>query len=377
MDCRFCILDSGCDHILTIENQPLSAQAFFDDRALSREKINLEIFECKQCGLVQHNAKEVEYYKDVIRAIAYSSEMKNFRLKQFKKWLDEYKLHNKNILEIGAGKGEYLDLLNEAGAQNLFGLENSKINLETLQKKQYNIQKGFLDSSFVNGWNISFDGIVTFNFVEHWVDLRAGLTQFKSLLSNNGVGLIEVPNFSFMLKNGIFSEFTVDHIYYFTEQTLQNILQSIGLEIISIESIWKNYILSAKVRRAKKVDVSNILLNKKKYSEALKNFLSNYGGSVVVWGAGHQALSLMAMIGAENYIEYVVDSAPFKQRKFCPVTGLEIFSPSQLKVNRPKCIIIIGAAYSVEIANIIINDFKHIKDIFTITESGIKKINVE
>jgi SAM-dependent methyltransferase len=375
MNCRFCKLESNCNHILTLEKQPLSAQGFFDTRDKSLRTLNLEIYECSQCGLVQHNSKEVKYYKDVIRAIAYSPEMKKFRLEQLKKWVKDFGLHDKNILEIGAGEGEYLDLLNEAGAQNLFAIENSPRSIKILQKKNYNSQKGFLDSSFVNSWNISFNGIVSFNFLEHWPDLHTGLKQIKMLMSNDGVALIEVPNFTYMLENGIFSEFTVDHIYYFTEKTLRNVLQSVGLEIISIKSIWKDYILSAKVRRRKNVDISKILLNKREQSRSLVNFLSNYKGVVVVWGAGHQALSLMAMISAENYIKYVVDSAPFKQGKFCPGSGLQIFSPTQLKIDCPQCIIVMGAAYSDEIINIINNDFKNVRDVLTLDSSGLKKNN--
>jgi hypothetical protein len=222
---------------------------------------------------------------------------------------------------------------------------------------------------------LSFDAVVSFNFLEHWPDLRGGLINIKNLLSDDGIGLIEVPNFSHMLVNGVYTEFTVDHIYYFTEKTFSNALQSVGLEIISINSIWKNYILSATVRKRQKIDIRGVVESKKKNSRELVNFLSNYDGSIVVWGAGHQALSIMAMIRADNYVEYVVDSAPFKQGKFCPVTGLEIFSPMQLNINSPKCIVVMGAGYSGEIVKVIKNDFGNINDVLIMDEKGIRKVN--
>ena len=81
------------------------------------------------------------------------------------------------------------------------------------------------------------------------------------------------------------------------------------------------------------------------------------------------------MIRADNYVEYVVDSAPFKQGKFCPVTGLEIFSPMQLNVDCPQCVVVMGAGYSDEIVRIIQNDFGNIRDIFIVDEKGIRKAN--
>ena len=375
MNCRICKLDSSCEHLLTIENQPPSAQGFFDNQVESYIKVDLEIYVCSQCGLVQHNSEPVSYYKDVIRAVAYSPEMKKFRLKQFKKFLNANQLWDKNILEIGSGKGEYLDLFDEVGATKLYGLENSLRSFKILEDKKYNSRRGFLDDKFINTWELSFDAVVSFNFVEHWPDLRTGLKKIKNLLSDDGISLIEVPNFSHMLKNKIYTEFTVDHIYYFTEETFRNALQSVGLEIILISSVWKDYILSATVRRRQKIDIRGIIESKKKKTFELVNFLSDYDGSVVVWGAGHQALSILAMIRADNYVEYVVDSAPFKQGKFCPVTGLEIFSPMQLNVDCPQCVVVMGAGYSDEIVRIIQNDFGNIRDIFIVDEKGIRKAN--
>lgn len=373
MYCRVCKLNSLCEHILTIENQPFSAQQFFESQSDSQIKVDLEIYECAQCGLVQHNLEPVDYYKDVIRAVAYSLDMKQFRLKQFQSFLNNYELYDKNILEIGSGKGEYLDLLHESGAKKLFGLENSLKNFNVLREKKYNSQKGFLDSSFANNWGFSFDAIVSFNFVEHWPDLLIGLTKMKNLLLNDGIALIEVPNFRYMLKNGIYTEFTVDHIYYFTEESLRIILQNVGFEIISINSVWKDYILSAIVRRRQKANIISIYEKKQKNTRNIIDYLSNYRGSIVIWGAGHQALSIMAMIRADRYVKYVVDSAPFKQGKFCPVTGLKIFSPSQLNIDCPKCIVVMGAGYTDEIVNIIKRNFNNISDILIANENGIRK----
>lgn len=373
MICRMCQLDTTCEHIFTVENQPNSAQGFFNNQLDAYKKINLEIYECNNCGLVQHDLEPVSYYKDVIRAVAYSKEMKNFRVNQFKEFLTHNQLWDKRILEIGSGNGEYLDLFHEVGATKLYGLENSLQGYTNLKDKNYNAQRGFLDDKFTNFWGHPFDVVVCFNFLEHWPDLRIGLMNIKRLLSDDGIGLIEVPNFDHMLSNEIYTEFTVDHIFYFTEETFRSALHRVGLEVISIRSIWNDYILSASVRKRQKIDMRAIKKKKENKTSELVSFLSSYDGSLVAWGAGHQALSTLAMIEAEKYIKYVVDSAPFKQGKYCPVTGLEIFSPSQLNVDCPRGIIVMGAGYSQEIVRIIQKDFSNICDVFIVDEEGIRK----
>lgn len=373
MICRLCKSDSTCEHLLKIENQPASAQGFFENQIDAYRKFDLEIFECNDCGLVQHASEPVSYYKDVIRSVAYSAEMKRYRICQFEEFLSNYKLFNARLLEIGAGKGEYLDLFHEAGAKKLYGLENSLVGYNYIKAKKYNAQRGFLDDKFINKWAHKFDAVVCFNFLEHWPDLRTSLINLKSLLTDDGIGLIEVPNFDYMLDNEIYTEFTVDHLYYFTKEALRNVLQRTGYEVISIKSIWQDYILSARVRKRPKIDIRALEKKKERKTAELISFLSRYQGELVVWGAGHQALSILAIIEGDKFINYVVDSAPFKQGKYCPGTGLKIFPPKQLAIDCPRGVIVMGAGYSDEIVKIIKEDFCNIRDVFIMTEDGIRK----
>ena len=52
-------------------------------------------------------------------------------------------------------------------------------------------------------------------------------------------------------------------------------------------------------------------------------------GPVAVWGASHQALTLLALARATN-VAYVVDSAPFKQGRLTPATHLRVVAPAHL-----------------------------------------------
>ena len=122
----------ACDHIftkkiiLTFDNSPTSAQGFLDEPLQAIESITLNIIECSFCGVVQHDLKEVAYYKDVIRAIAFSSEMYDFRKKQLFDWIEDNDLHYKNLIEIGCGRGEYLQIFKDCGVQKIFGLETNQ-----------------------------------------------------------------------------------------------------------------------------------------------------------------------------------------------------------------------------------------------------------
>ena len=65
----------------------------------------------------------------------------------------------------------------------------------------------------------------------------------------------------------------------------------------------------------------------------LKEISSEYndkGKKIAVWGAGHRTLALLALSQLDT-IEYIIDSAKFKQGKFSPVIHTPIIACIHIK----------------------------------------------
>lgn len=372
--CRACDKIFTKKIILSFDNSPTSAQGFLDEPLQTAELITLNIIQCSFCGVVQHDLKEVAYYKDVVRAIAFSSEMYTFRTKQLFDWIEDNDLHNKNIIEIGCGKGEYLQILKDCGAKQILGLENKKESLLEATSNGFNIFEGYLDKNFKSNFCTKFDAFAIFSFIEHWPNPAESFLALHKILKDDAIGLIEVPNFDLILEKGLLTEFTPDHIFYFNTKTFILFLEHNGFEVLSVESIWHDYILSAKVK--KRALIKNDLFLKVKCSIAnqLKEFLSKSKGSNVVWGAGHQALAVISMTKIAGLINYVVDSALFKQGKYTPGSNLLIKSPEAMNENLPECLVIMAAAYSNEVLNLVNSKFSGIKHIAVLKENGLEVI---
>ena len=121
MECRVC--KNELISLLTYKNMPKSAQNFPDESSVKYDSgVDLEICQCTGCELVQLSNEPVSYYREVIRATAFSQEMKEFRLKQFDEFVKKYSLEGKKVLEAGCGKGEYLSLMNEFNIDG-YGIE--------------------------------------------------------------------------------------------------------------------------------------------------------------------------------------------------------------------------------------------------------------
>lgn len=374
--CRICKGPFLFPALLEYPNSPRSAQGFLDNLEELDDVVDLKIYQCQQCGLVQHNLKPVDYYKDVIRAIAYSEEMGSFREKQLAEWIQKFNLKDKKILEIGSGQGEYLELLLRAGGKNVYGVENSKESVEIAKKKGLNIQQGYLSKDYENSWAERFDAFATFNFMEHWPDISSSLHSLQNSLNESAVGLVEVPNFDFMLKNGMYSEFTTDHIFYFTEKTLRTVLETHGFDVIEINSIWHDYILSAQVKKRPALNINSFTTKQNKIVNELRNFVNKFNKKeVIIWGAGHQALAVTSIANLDLKVNHVVDSAKFKQDKYTPGTHLLIKDPQSIHQDLPKAIIIMAAAYSDEVAKILNIQYPEVKNIAILREDGLEVIN--
>jgi SAM-dependent methyltransferase len=372
--CRVCGVQLKANPVIRYPEAP-AAQGFLDSPEDIADSQDLDIYQCAFCGTVQHALQPVSYYKDVIRAVAFSEEMGAFRKGQLSRWIADSGLKAKSILEVGAGRGEYMALLKESGAIFVFGLENSDCNREAAEKAGHRVERGYPTAGFENPFNLKFDAFCIFSFMEHWPNINASLQCLHGMLRTEAVGLVEVPNFDHILDTKLYSEFTPDHIFYFTSDTLRRVLELNGFEVLNIEPIWHDYILSASVRRRQLTDFSIFESQQKRVIADILSFLSGSPqGKCAVWGAGHQALSVISLAGLADHIAFVVDSATFKQGRYTPGSKIHIRPPTALSECDTETVLVMAAAYSAEVAAEIRRAFPQIKRIGILIEDGVEVV---
>jgi 2-polyprenyl-3-methyl-5-hydroxy-6-metoxy-1,4-benzoquinol methylase len=330
---------------------PGAAQFLPDTESLESDSgVDLDVYQCSGCGLVQLSNAPVPYYRDVIRAAAFSTEMKDFRMKQFESFVQRFSLNGKKVVEIGCGCGEFLSILQQLGVA-AYGLEHSHESAARCQKDGLRVSRGFIESRNYGLDHAPFDAFLLLNFLEHLPDPNSALTGIRNNLSDGAVGLVEVPNFDMILRNRLFCEFIGDHLFYFTEETLDTTLRLNGFEVIDCEEVWHEYILSAAVRKRKRLDLSRFHEHRQQLKSQMEGYIRRFGNKrVAIWGAGHQALAAISLMKLGDKVKYVVDSATFKQGKYTPATHVPIVSPDALESDPVDAIIVMAASYSDEVA---------------------------
>lgn len=347
--CRICNCQLPDTAALLLPSQPAMAQHLpiaGENNGNLPETVDLLLKECPGCGVIQLDNQPVSYYREVIRAGGFSPSMQQFRQRQFAAFRKRYQLAGKRILEVGCGTGEYLQCWKDVDA---FGMEFSPANCSLAKAKGLKILEGYPGETMPQGGPYAAFAILS--WLEHLPDLPNVLNHIREALEPDGVGLIEVPDFDMICRKNLFSEFVLDHLFYFTRKTLQRTLELHGFETIRCRSIWHDYILSAEVRRRIPLQTSGFQQAQQDLFQAIERYLTQQSGQTAVWGAGHQALALLATCRQKDRICYVVDSAPFKQGHLTPGSGFLIVPPQRLQENPPDAVLIIAGSYNLEIAN--------------------------
>ncbi|MBU1097699.1 MAG: class I SAM-dependent methyltransferase [Bacteroidetes bacterium] len=372
-NCRVCGQKFFDEALLQFKNMPKSAQYFPDSHLLNEDNgVDLDVFQCSGCGLIQLSNYPVPYYKEVIRAAGISAEMSEFRKNQFKEFVDKYSLWNKRVIEIGSGKGEFLSIM-KTFVEDTSGIEYSNESVEHCKSLGLNVSEEYIDNCNIQLSNSPFDAFFILNFLEHMPEPNVVLSGIYNNLTDDGVGLVEVPNFDMIISCNLFSEFINDHLFYFTKDSLTSLLNLNGFEIISLNIVWHGYIISAEVRKRKQIDLSSFYKSQLSLTNELSEYIYRFeSGKIAVWGAGHQALAVLSLTGISEKIKYVIDSAQFKQNKYTPATHLPVYAPDILQSDPVDAVIIMAASYSDEVARIIRQQFNNNIQISILRDYGLE-----
>ncbi|WP_432626487.1 methyltransferase domain-containing protein [Brotaphodocola sp.] len=382
---RHCI---ACGHrlpereLFKLNHAPASAQDIPDAQEVKTDRgIDLDLYQCPSCGLVQFDCEPVSYYRDVIRAGGFSTTMTGLRRKQYRHLIETYGLEGKRFLEVGCGRGEFLKVLTEFPVK-AYGMEHKADLVEIAKKDGLSVWQEFpetKDQVFAGYEEAPYDVFLSFNFLEHQPRPDVMLQAIRHNLAEDGMGLVTVPSLEYILEKGSYYELIRDHIAYYSFGTLRALLENNGFEVLEEEMINRDTIsmvvrkvsdqrwmeLRSKERDGENKEIENVieavsmqplLDGYRQVSsdlDALRERLKAENKRFAVWGASHQGFTLLSTLHMEEYTSYIIDSAPFKQGRFAPSSHIPIVAPDHFQEEPVDVILIVAPGYSDEIAGII------------------------
>lgn len=376
---RRCIICGGKlmeSPLMECKNMPASAQDIPTKEELSQDSgMDLTLYQCSGCGLVQFDCEPVSYYRDVIRSGGYSTTMAELRRSQYAHFIDMCHLKGKKFIEIGCGQGEFLQVLTEFPVQ-AYGIEHKVDLVELARAKGLNVEHDFAEDETVKLKNGPFDAFLSFNFLEHQPDPNGMMRCIYENLTEDGYGLITVPSFEYILEHDAFYELLRDHIANYTQDSLRFLVEKNGFRVLECERVNRDT-WSMIVQKRPAADVSGLISNFGQLTEQMHQYVSSCqaaGKKVAIWGASHQGFTAAATTTCADKISYMIDSAPFKQGKYAPASHIPIVAPDYFFQDPVDSILVIAPGYTQEIVEIIRAKFGDGVEISVLRAAKVEKL---
>ena len=405
--------------LFTLEQAPASAQDIPDAREVETDRgVDLSLYQCAHCGLVQFSCEPVSYYRDVIRAGGFSTTMTELRRRQYRHLIQTYGLEGKRFVEVGCGRGEFLKVLTEFPVE-AYGMEHKAELVELARQDGLQVWQEFPETSDQTFRGGPYDVFLSFNFLEHQPDPAGMLTAIYRNLAEDGMGLITVPALEYILEKGSYYELIRDHIAYYSFGTLRALLERCGFAVLEEEMVNRDTISmivkkcpgGAAAERTKvrggggmegmgggkgaegtktagecglssgtepSVSVEPLVRGREIVLEDIRRFvkdLKDRGRSLALWGASHQGFTLAATTRLSQTAAYIIDSAPFKQGRFAPASHLPIIAPDGYFSNPVDAILIVAPGYTDEIAGIIRKKFGPQVEIYCMRTNRVERLD--
>ena len=197
----------------------------------------------------------------------------------------------------------------------------------------------------------SVDLIVVRHILEHASDARRFIRSLRGLLAPNGYMMFELPDSQKIFRANNHSFIWEEHISYFTETTVRQLVRTTGAELVWLEKFTYSYedSLIALFRFSDACTVSTgttlavpevsavvldgfakgLYTSREKWHKELEAYRVN-GQKVAVFGAGHLAIKFINFYGLADLIDCVVDDHPEKVRMIMPGSHLQIVPTADL-----------------------------------------------
>ena len=201
-----------------------------------RIKEHSNIVTCKSCQVTFSNPQIEMNYADHKKYVVNYLKNENgrrktaqWRLDQIKKFKSEGK-----IFEVGCSGGLFLDEARKSG----FDPSGAELNKDAVTYGREHL--GLTVHEEIDLKNIDFqnkcDVVALFNVLEHVPRPTEFINTIKDhVLAEHGVIVIEVPNI-FTVHSKLFGtkgqHLSIAHLFYFSEKSLENYLESMGLTIV-------------------------------------------------------------------------------------------------------------------------------------------------
>ena len=359
-----------------------------EEQALNFPTGDITLGFCEHCGFISNIAfdpSKVDYSSVYEDQQCFSQTFNAFAQNLATRLIDKYELHNKNILEIGCGKGDFLALLCKLGPNSGVGIDPAYVHDRVHNEKSDNLMfiRDFYSEKY---FDYRGDFVCCRHTLEHIPNTAEFVSRVRRSIGNNldTTVFFEVPDVIRVLDEVAFWDIYYEHCSYFSLGSLARLFRKCKFEVTDLQKDFDDQYLLIEAKPVKQKSENKHAVEETVQQEAkhvnhfkdhLERKLSQWKNRlqqaraenkrVVVWGSGSKCVAFMTTLGVKDEIEYIVDINPYRHGKFIPGSGKKIMPPEFLKKYKPDLTIVMNPIYYNEIKQML-NEMNVKTDILTV-----------
>jgi len=263
--------------------------------------------------------------------------------------LIETHMGRERLVEVGCGKGTFLELMLAQGC-DLLGYDPTYEGTNPRVRKAY----------FSEDLGIRGDGLILRHVLEHIEDPVGFL--FRLAEANGGKGLIyiEVPCLDWICARRAWFDIFYEHVNYFRLSDLRRIFGKVLHADRGFGDQYLRFVGDLSTLRRPERDAVDSVVFPEDFTEGLMCELGAEPGPYVIWGGASKGVIFSLLRERAGHpVDRVIDINPGRQGRFLAATGLEVLSPQEGLSGLPKgsVIHVMNPNYRAEVQAMVGPDF--------------------
>jgi SAM-dependent methyltransferase len=350
---------------------PVHQNKLYDTRAGARAATrgHLKVVACLTCGFVFNAAFDLSlmsydanYENDQTHSPAFSAHVD----KLAERLLNESGVRNSRIVEVGSGKGTFLQALVLADSGNLgWGFDPAYSGPGTTVDGRVEFVRSFYDRAYAD---LAPDVVVCRHVIEHVPEPARLLAEIRQASTGARV-FIETPDVEWILRNAVIWDFFYEHCSYFSPNSFVTAFHGAGFSdvkstyVFGGQYLWVEAGGTSNGEETRSSDPGDIAWHAQRYAKKEHEMLARWNdtieelrqtGSIALWGAGAKGVTSASLFDPQSeIINSVVDLNPRKQGRYIAGSGHEIISPAQLVQRGVKSVVLMNPNYFDEVQQLL------------------------
>ena len=359
-----------------IANVPIHCNLLWPNRdaALTAPRGEITLAFCEACGHVFNRTFDpvlMEYTQAYENSLHFSPRFQQYADALAVRLVERYGIRNKDVIDVGCGKGDFLAMVCEHGNNRGFGFDPSYVpeNMAPEKAARMTIVQDFYSSKYAG---TKADLITCRHVLEHIRQPREFVRNVRETVGErmNTIVFFEVPNVMYTLKDLGIWDLIYEHCSYFSVPSLREVFRACGFTVKELHELYEGQFLGIDTVAASRAgtgldpatreDVRVVDGFVRTFSDEYAAKVTLWKGrlhtwnaakkKVAVWGGGSKGVTFLNVLQPGETVGCMVDINPRKQGMFVSGTGQAVVGPEYLKTYKPDVVIIMNPVYREEIA---------------------------